>query len=61
MTIKIQCRTNTDEMFRTLHKQESVYQDMTTSRNAKPVPSTSPWEDDSQARQNEASVGVDEL
>ena len=52
---------NTDEMFETLYAHETVYQDMTTSRNAKPVPSTSPWEDDSQARQNEASVGVDEI
>ena len=45
-----------------LHKKnKSVYQDMNTSRNTKPVPSTSPWEDDSQGRQNEALVGVDEI
>ena len=52
---------NIDEMYETLYANQTFYQDMTTSRNAIPVPSTSPWEVDSQGRQNEASVGVDEI
>ena len=52
---------NTDEMFETLYAHETLYHDTATPRDATPVPSTSPWADDSQARQNEASAGVDEI
>ena len=52
---------NIDEMYETLYANETFYQDMSTSRNAIPGSSTSPWEVDSQGRQNEASVGVEEI
>ena len=52
---------NTDEMFETLYAHETLYHDITTPRDATPVLSTSPWADDSQARQNEALAGVDEI
>ena len=52
---------NTDEMFETLYAHETLYHDITTPRDATPVRSTSLWADDSQARQNEASAGVDEI
>ena len=52
----------TDEMFETLYAHETLYHDSTIMpRVATPVPSTSPWADDSQARQNEASAGLDEI
>ena len=49
---------NTDEMFETLYAHET-YHDITTPRP--PARSASPWADDSQARQNEASAGVYEI
>ena len=52
---------NTDEMFETLYAHETLYHDTATPRDATPVLSASPLADDSQARQNEASAGVDEF
>ena len=51
----------TDEMFETLYEHETLYHNTTMPRVATPVRSTSLWADDSQARQNEASAGVDEI
>ena len=59
---KITVPNNTDQMFEMLYAHETLYHDSTTMpRVATPVPSTSPWADDSQARQNEASAGMDEI
>ena len=50
-----------DEMYETLYANETEYHDMTTPRDAEPLQSTSLWADDSQARQLEAPVAVEEV
>ena len=42
---------NTDELFETLHVNETLYHDTTKPRDAIPVQSTSLWADDSQTSQ----------